>query len=202
MIEAFKMLREIKSVVFSTVNNGEPAARIIDVMYYDENGLYFITIKVKPYYRQLIENKKVAITGLTKDYVQVRIVGNIVELDKEGLDKIYTNNPELQKLIPKNEEVDTMSVFHLYKGKGEIFDLSGKNNKLERKRFAFGGATVNEPGLKITDKCVECGKCKKSCPFNAIEEGKPYHIDPKFCDECGTCYDVCPVNAIELPKGM
>jgi uncharacterized pyridoxamine 5'-phosphate oxidase family protein/NAD-dependent dihydropyrimidine dehydrogenase PreA subunit len=202
MIEAFKMLREIKSVVFSTVNNGEPAARIIDLMYYDEKGVYFITEKVKPYYRQLIENKKVAITGITKDYVQVRLVGDIVELNKEGMDKIYSNNPELEKLIPKNEKVDAMSVFHVYKGKGEIFDLSGIETKLKRKRFAFGGETVNEAGLKITEKCISCGKCKKSCPFNAIEEGTPYHINSEFCDECGTCYYVCPVKAIDLSKGL
>jgi len=43
---------------------------------------------------------------------------------------------------------------------------------------------------------------KKACPFDAIEEGKPYKINPEFCDECGICYKACPVKAIELPKGL
>jgi len=202
MKEAFKMLREIKSVVFSTVNNGYPAARIIDLMYYDESGLYFISLNTKPFYKQLINNGKVAITGLTKDYIQIRIVGDVKELNKEGLDRVYKENPEFENLFPKNEEQGTMSVFQVYKGIGEVFDLSGKINKMNRRRFAFGGETVNEAGLKITDKCIACGKCEKKCPFNAIEEGKPYYINPRLCDECGICYSVCPVGAILQPKGM
>ena len=40
---AFALLRAVKSVTFATVNGGEPATRIVDVMLVDETGLYFVT---------------------------------------------------------------------------------------------------------------------------------------------------------------
>ena len=54
--KALKFLREIKSVAFATVNRGEPAVRIADVMLFEEDGLYFLTARGKPYYRELKEN--------------------------------------------------------------------------------------------------------------------------------------------------
>jgi len=54
--KALRFLREIKSVAFATVNNGAPAVRIADVMLFEEDGLYFLTARGKPYYRELKEN--------------------------------------------------------------------------------------------------------------------------------------------------
>ncbi|SHI00863.1 4Fe-4S binding protein [Clostridium grantii] len=201
MKKAFEMLKEIKSVVISTSENGTPHSRIIDIMSND-HGLYFITLKVKPFYNQLKNNNKIAITAMNKDYAQVRIQGEITELSASEIEKVFENKKSLQELFPDKNSYNITSLFHVSKGKGEIFDLSGKEVKMKRERFAFGGETVNEAGLIITDKCIACGKCKPLCPFNAIEAGDKYSIIPKFCDECGTCYNVCPVNAIELSKGM
>jgi uncharacterized pyridoxamine 5'-phosphate oxidase family protein len=43
--EALELLREIKSVTFATANDGQPSARIIDVMSVEEDGLYFLTAR-------------------------------------------------------------------------------------------------------------------------------------------------------------
>ena len=202
MKQAFEMLRKIKSVVISTVKDGEPQSRIIDIMHYDESGIYFLTCDTKPFYRQLTENKKIAVTGITSDYIQVRLTGAVKALAPEMLEQLFKENPSMAELFPDKGEHGNFIVFQLYKGKGEIFDLSGKLNKMNRKRFAFGGETVHEAGCVITDKCIACGECKDVCPFNAISEGEIYRINPEFCDECGICYRVCPAEAIDLPTGF
>jgi len=202
MKKAFEILRDVKSVVISTVKDGIPQSRIIDIMDYDDGGIYFLTGKTKPFYRQLKRDKKVAVTGMNKEYVQVRLVGDVHEIDITLIEKLFDKNPELEKLFPSRNENDSFSVFYLSNGKGEVFDLSGKENKMNRVRFAFGKDTVNEAGCIITESCIECGKCKKVCPFDAISEGTPYVINPKLCDECGNCYYACPVSAIDLPKGI
>ena len=76
--KALKLLREIKSVTCATLNNNEPAARIADVMLFEEEGLYFVTAKGKPFYKQLKNHPRLALCGINKDYVSVRLVGGIL----------------------------------------------------------------------------------------------------------------------------
>jgi uncharacterized pyridoxamine 5'-phosphate oxidase family protein len=75
--KAFKLLREVKSITLATVNNGQPAARIIDVMLVKEDGLYFLTARGKSFYHQLKDNPKVAICGMNTNYITARNVGDI-----------------------------------------------------------------------------------------------------------------------------
>ncbi len=52
--------------------------------------------------------------------------------------------------------------------------------------------------LQITDDCVGCTKCARSCPSDAIQF-TPYEkhvIDVKTCTLCGLCMDECDYNAI------
>ena len=50
----------------------------------------------------------------------------------------------------------------------------------------------------ITDKCIGCTKCVKSCPVPCIEgKVKEIHvIEQDKCIKCGACQQVCPVDAI------
>jgi uncharacterized pyridoxamine 5'-phosphate oxidase family protein len=75
--KALALLREVKSVAFATVYNGEPAIRIADVMLVEEDGLYFLTARGKPFYTQLKGNQRLAICGMDKNYVAVRVLGDI-----------------------------------------------------------------------------------------------------------------------------
>ena len=52
------------------------------------------------------------------------------------------------------------------------------------------------------DLCRGCGKCKATCPMEAIsgEKRSPHFIDNEKCITCGACWGSCPfgaINAIE-----
>ena len=198
--KALKLLREIKSVTFATINSGEPAARIIDVMLVKADGLYFLTARGKSFYRQLNSNPKIAICGMNANYVTARIVGDIQFCHSRTIiDEIFEHNPMMNDLYP-GEKRDILEGFHLYRGKGEIFDLSVEPPK--RERFAYGGETVNPVGYMITSKCTACGLCLDACPVEVIFEGDVYRIDSGHCLECGRCMGACPEDAIKAAEGL
>ena len=198
--KALKLLREIKSVTFASIKDGEPSARIIDVMFVEDDGLYFLTARGKSFYRQLKTNPSVAVCGMNEQYVSVRLVGDVTFCEDKGVvDKAFDLNPIMNDLYP-GEKRYVLEGIHLYKGKGEIFDLS--TEPPNRLRFSFGGATVNPSGYNITNECTACGICKDACPVDVITEGDIYQIDRTHCLECGTCLEVCPVDAVEPAIGL
>ncbi|MBF0207637.1 MAG: NADH-quinone oxidoreductase subunit NuoF [Oligoflexia bacterium] len=54
----------------------------------------------------------------------------------------------------------------------------------------------------LSDKCIACNLCQKSCPVSAINgtvrQKGSYVIDPQLCVNCGMCLDSCRNNAIEV----
>jgi len=50
--------------------------------------------------------------------------------------------------------------------------------------------------VKDESRCVECGRCREICRFNAIDEA--FNIIDLRCEGCGACAFICPVNAIEM----
>ena len=198
--KALTLLRQIKSVTFATVNKGQPAARMIDVMIVDEDGLYFLTARGKAFYEQLKANRKIAICGMDENYVTVRVIGDIKFCNSRSIiDKIFEHNPMMNDLYP-GEKRDILEGFHLYRGKGEVFDLSVEPPV--RERFAFGGETVNPSGYRISVRCTACGLCIDACPVDVISEGDVYKIDGSHCLECGRCAEVCPEEAIDAAKEL
>lgn len=73
----------------------------------------------------------------------------------------------------------------------------------------------NKKAFIDIDKCIECGKCFKACPYNAIRENvrpcvrackinaikvdkdKKAVIDHEKCVSCGACMTKCPFGAIQ-----
>jgi MinD superfamily P-loop ATPase len=52
-----------------------------------------------------------------------------------------------------------------------------------------------------SDKCIDCGKCKTVCRFDAILLKENRHtIDRISCEGCGYCARVCPSGAITMLK--
>ena len=199
--KAINALEEMKDVTFANIDDeGLPSARIIDVMYVDDDGIYFCTARGKPFFKQLKADPTVAICGMDKKYVSVRIVGEVQLCnDRDVIDKIIKLNPGMNEVYP-GERRNVLEGFRLYKGKGEIFDLSIVPPL--RQRFSFGGTQVSPSGNRITDDCTACGLCLDACPMGIITEGDIYQIDRSRCLECGSCEEICPDNAVESAKGL
>ncbi|MBW2366794.1 MAG: 4Fe-4S binding protein [Deltaproteobacteria bacterium] len=47
----------------------------------------------------------------------------------------------------------------------------------------------------VSDDCIDCGKCQKDCPMDAIDTD-PLVTCHGECIVCETCVRVCPVNAV------
>ncbi len=214
--EIYKAFDKIGSCVFTTIDDDEPISRIAHFRAFDEEGIYFMTMHIKPFYKQLKSTGKLSVCGLNANSqvthisdkeiafdpgYSIRLTGDVREV---SMDEIKAkNNPDFTYCIEDHKKYPAMVIFVIYKGKGEIFDYdfekTHRDHKLERTRFVFGGETVAPSGLTITDTCISCGKCIQKCSFDAITKGDTqYHINSNRCDECGDCYTVCPVSAITL----
>lgn len=74
--------------------------------------------------------------------------------------------------------------------------------------------TINQRSYIDTEKCIECGRCKAVCPYNAIsdvmrpckkactakaidfDDTRKAVIDNSKCIQCGACVYQCPFGAI------
>ena len=194
--DCLRMLREMRDVVFATVDGqGRPRARIIDVMMVEEGKLYFCTARGKDFYQELTQNGYVAIAGLNREWQTVRLTGKAVRLadTKRWIDRIFEENPSMNDVYP-GESRYILDPFCISAGELEFFDL-GKT-PVQRESFAFGGNSPLEKGFFITDGCIGCGTCAENCPQKCIEEGAPYVIHQENCLHCGLCAENCPTESI------
>lgn len=193
------LVEEIHTVVVATVDDaGLPVTAAIDMMDWDESGLYFLTAKGKGFYQRLVNRGYMAFTGVkgedTMSRVALSVRGKAKEVGTEYLPTLLEKNPYMKEIYPTEESRRALSVFKLYEGSGEWFDLSKK--PVERASFAFGSGETNAAGYYITDACIGCGSCLSVCPQGCIAEGEKFAVQQEHCLRCGNCLDICPVHAV------
>ena len=194
------IVNDIHRTIVATVDDkGLPVTCAIDMMDADENSLYFLTAKGKSFYDRLIKRKFLAFTAMkgedTMTSVAVSVRGKVRVLGYDKIPELFEKNPYMKEIYPTEESRRALTVFQIYEGNGEWFDLSKK--PIERASFAFGKAEESSEGYKITDACIGCSSCLDVCPQNCIvSDSIPYMIEQEHCLHCGNCYTVCPVNAV------
>lgn len=190
------LVKEIHSATIATLGkDGYPQTRIIDMMHYDEGGVYFLTAKGKAFYEQLVKQKFVAISA-TKDKVSVSLRGKVKNIGKEKLGVLFDENPYMKEIYPGDTR-DALEVFCLYEAQGEYFDISVPAH-VRRDSVVIGKVSVVTEGYDVKDGCIGCKLCYSVCPQKCIDiTKKPVVIDQHRCLHCGRCAEICPKQVIQ-----
>ena len=71
------LVKNIHSTTVATIGaDGHPQTRVIDMMLYDEQGVYFLTAKGKAFYAQLMAQGYIALSA-TREKVSISLRGKI-----------------------------------------------------------------------------------------------------------------------------
>lgn len=192
-----KLLVEgIHSAAVATIGaDGHPQTRVIDMMLWDEQGVYFLTAKGKAFYTQLMEQGFIALSAV-KGEISISLRGKIKNIGGEKLDEIFVKNPYMQSIYP-NDTRAALEMFCLYEAEGEYFDVSDPSH-VTRDGIVIGHAQNVKTGYFVGKGCIGCKLCYSVCPQKCIDiTKKPVEIDQHRCLHCGRCAEICPKQAIE-----
>lgn len=196
MADYLKILTEdIHSAAIATLDkNGRPITRIIDIMLYDDQGIYFLTAKGKEFYRQLMEQKYISLSAV-KDKRSITLRGETENIGNEKLDEIFEKNPYMKDIYPDDTR-EALEVFRLYKAAGEFFDISDPTN-VTRGSISIGNTKEQSGIYFVKGNCSGCKACFSVCPQKCIDVAKvPAVINQNHCLHCGRCFEICPEKAI------
>lgn len=186
---------KIHSVSVATIDsNKKPTIRIIDMMYIEDNCLYFLTARGKNFYQEITKDNYIALScqKYNKSYV---LKGYVEKVDKKYLDILFEHNKYMWGTYPKNTR-EILEVFRIYRWSGEYFDVTSK--PITRLSFNNNMDEIKKGIFFVNDKCINCKKCILVCPQKCIDYSmKKAYIKEKNCLRCGACKEACPVNAIE-----
>lgn len=194
------LVNQIHSVVVATVGeDGLPATRVIDLMIYDDDGIYFLTAKGKQFYTHLTKNKYISLTGMigggnSLSKKAITLSGSVKCIGSDKIDEIFEKNSYMEEIYRTKESCMALEVFVINRAQGEFFDLTTK--PITRGSFSVGTPESKSSGYFITSSCTGCGKCIDSCPVGCITQTPIFSIIQKNCLHCGNCYQVCPEHAV------
>ena len=189
------LVDEIHSATVATIGtDGHPRTRIIDIMYYDREGIYFLTAKGKEFYAELMSQHYVSISA-TKNKMAVSLHGKVKNIGKKNLDIIFERNLYMKEIYPGDTK-EALDVFQLYDAQGEYFDISNPSN-IVRDTIIIGDREEIITGYFVTDGCIGCKLCYSVCPQKCIDISSiPVKINQNHCLHCGRCAEICPKQCI------
>lgn len=193
-----KKLEYVGTLAFATVDkDGNPQIRNISAIHYEKDGMYFFTARGKNFCRELLSDGRVQILGHTKYNEMIRLSASAKpvadDMQKYYMDKIFSEQPYLSNVYPDDTR-NIGIIFEVKNAEIEYFNLGVK--PIFRESYTIGNGNIKPKGYIISEKCIGCGICSKSCPQGCIVSGKPFAIQQEHCLHCGACCEVCPVKAV------
>jgi len=191
-----KLVEEFHSATVATIGlDGYPQTRVIDMMLWDDRGVYFLTAKGKEFYRQVMEQQFIAVSA-TKDKAAVSLRGKVKNIGSEKLDEIFEKNRYMQEIYPGDTRT-ALEVFCVYEAEGEYFDISDPAHVV-RDSIVIVDSKARQAGYFVGEGCIGCKLCYSVCPQKCIDiSDKPAVIDQSRCLHCGQCAQICPKQIIE-----
>jgi len=110
----------------------------------EDDGMYIVTSRGKPFYKQLVETGEIALAAMCPDCQSLKFTGKLRVVDKSWVDKVFAQNPGMNEVYP-GESRYILDAFHIYAGHGEWFDLL--HYPISRETFAYGGDTEEHNGF-------------------------------------------------------
>lgn len=125
------IVNHIHTVVVATVDDeGLPVTCVIDMMDYDQDGLYFLTNKGKNFYDRLVARKYLSLSATngkpTMECTAVTVAGKVREVSSDELVQLMDKNPYMYELYPTEERRATLRAFQIYDGSGNLYELGEK----------------------------------------------------------------------------
>ncbi len=83
---------------------------------------------------------------------------------------------------------------------GESVEVSGRRSFLNiiKGKPSIGFTKLLITGHRVdTDKCIQCGICRKACPVNAISPENGI-VESERCIACLGCINKCPAGAVKM----
>ena len=190
------LVEQIHSAVIATIGaDGHPQNRVIDMMLWDDRGVYFLAAKGKAFYEQLMKQNYISLSA-TKDKYSVSLRGEITNIGSEKLDEIFEKNPYMNQIYPEDTR-SALEVFAVYEAEGEFFDISDPSH-VTRDSFVIGNIQKKHGGYFVDEGCIGCKLCYSVCPQKCIDiSQKPVVIEQNHCLHCGRCAEICPKRVIE-----
>ena len=138
----------------------------------EEGRLFFCTARGKDFYKELLANSTVAVTGLNDKWQTVHLMGRAERLaDAEQhamIDRIFEENPSMNEVYPGDTHY-ILEVFVIAEGSIEFFDL--RQSPICCESLALEKASVTEKDFFITEVCIGCVTCASLCLQQCIEDG-------------------------------
>ena len=121
------------TVVATTDDEGLPVTCIIDMMDFDDDGLYFLTNVGKAFYERLVARGYLALSATdgkpTMECTAVTLSGRVSEVDDAVLQRLMEKNPYMYELYPTEERRATLRAFRIHNGSGNIYEMAVKPPK-------------------------------------------------------------------------
>lgn len=94
------LVEKIHSAAVATIgSDGHPQIRTVDMMLYDEKGVYFLTARGKAFYAQLTEQRFVAVSA-TKDKSSVSLRGKVEDIGNRSSRRYSSETRTWLRYIP------------------------------------------------------------------------------------------------------
>lgn len=118
--KAFQIMTERQYMTVSTVNDGHPESRVIDLQRLKDGRVMFITSRRKPFYQQLLKCPEVVACLPIDSWYMLRVRAFVKEVsdDQTIRDEYFASNPGTKRMYRNNLSV--VAFFLLEKGEGGV----------------------------------------------------------------------------------